>query len=57
MPKAIWPLRIWGIRHIRAMVLCYRINRHYDLWRSAGFIGGWSADEIAYWKDIKDGRA
>ena len=48
-----WPI----IRHIRAMLFCYRCNRHYDAWRSVGFIGGWTAEELAYWKAIKEGRA
>lgn len=57
MPIANPILRLWGIRHIRAAILCYRINRHYDAWIAAGFIGGWTREEIAHWQAIKEGRA
>jgi hypothetical protein len=46
------------IRHIRAMIFCYRCNRHYDIMRQSGFpLGGWSKGEIQHWEDIKEGRA
>lgn len=45
------------IRHIRAAIFCFRCNRHYDAWRSVGFIGGWTAEEIAHWEAIKRGEA
>ena len=57
MPIANSFLRLWGVRHVRAMILCYKINRHYDAWAAAGFIGGWTSEEIAYWQAIKAGRA
>lgn len=26
-PKAAWPLRLWGVRFIRAMILDYRVHK------------------------------
>jgi len=48
--------RIWGISHIRAMIFCYNCNRHYELWRSLGALGGWTEQEHQHWQDIKDGK-
>ena len=56
-PVAPWLLRLPIIRHVRAMVFCYRCNRHYDFYRSIGMLGGWSEGEIAYWTAIKRGKA
>lgn len=55
--KAAWPLRLPIIRTIRAMAFCYRVNRHYDFWRSMGMLGGWTRHEIAHWEAIKRGEA
>jgi hypothetical protein len=56
MPSpAPWLLRLPGVRHVRAMVLSFRINRHYDFWRSMGMMGGWTETEIAVWRAIKRG--
>lgn len=53
-----WLKRLPLIRHIRAMIFCYRCNRHYDLMRASGFpLGGWSEGEMRHWQDIKVGRA
>lgn len=54
---APWPLRLPVIRHIRAAVLTWRIERHYDLWRSLGRPGGWTTDEIAWVEAIRRGDA
>ena len=54
---ASWPLRLPVIRSIRAMAFCYRVNAHYDAWRSITGMGGWSKDEIEWWKAIKRGEA
>ena len=35
---AAWPFRLPVIRHIRAIALTHRINRHYAAWRSIGFL-------------------
>lgn len=35
---APWIFRLWGIRHVRAMALTYRINRHYDAWAQLGML-------------------
>jgi hypothetical protein len=36
-PKpAHWILRLWGIRHVRAILITYRINRHYEEWSKLG---------------------
>jgi len=56
-PVAAWPLRLPIIRHIRAMVFCYRCNRHYAFYHSIGMLGGWSDAEIEYWTAIKRGKA
>ena len=56
-PTPPWYKRLPGVRHIRAMWFSYRCNRHYELWRQAGFIGGWSEQEVAYWSAILKGRA
>lgn len=49
--------RLWGIRHIRAALFCYRVNTYYDGWREAGFIAGWTKEEIEHWKAMKEGKA
>jgi len=54
---AQWPLRLPIIREIRAMAFCYRVNRHYDFWRSMGMLGGWTEEEIEHWNSIKRGDA
>lgn len=38
MKPAHWMFRLWGIRHVRAMVHTYRINRHYNAWAKFGFL-------------------
>ena len=43
------------IRHIRAAIFAYRCNRHYEKWRAAGFIGGWTEAEDRHWKAILRG--
>ena len=37
-PAAAWPWRLPIIRHIRAVVANYRINRHYEAWSSIGML-------------------
>jgi hypothetical protein len=50
-------LRLWGIRHIRAIAMTYRINRHYDAWKSAGFlVPGWTEEEHRLVDDIWSGK-
>ncbi len=36
IPKASWPFRLPIIRHVRAMIWMYRINKHYDFWLAQG---------------------
>ncbi len=38
MTPASWPFRLWGIRHIRAVILTYRINKHYEAYLSIGML-------------------
>lgn len=38
MTPAHWIFRLWGVRHVRAMIHAYRVNRHYDAWAMHGFI-------------------
>lgn len=52
-----WPLRLPGVRHVRAALFAYRCNRHYEAWRQVGFFGGWSDEEVAYHQAIQEGRA
>lgn len=33
MNRAAWPLRVWGVRHIRAAYHTYRMERHYADWQ------------------------
>lgn len=35
-PAASWPLRLPVIRHVRAFLAQWRINRHYEFWASYG---------------------
>lgn len=35
-PKAAWPLRLWGVRFIRAMVLDYRVHKLAGQFAQAG---------------------
>ena len=51
--------RLWGIRHIRAALFCYRCNRHYAFWHQLGWFAvcGWSDAEIEHWEAIKRGDA
>lgn len=45
MEKAAWPFRLWGVRHIRALILTYKINRHYDMWRSMGMLPSYASSD------------
>lgn len=45
----------WGIRYIRALVITFQINRHYDAWASEGFNGGWTEYEIEAVRKIRAG--
>lgn len=33
---AAWPLRLWGIRNVRAFVLAVRADRHARQWKAMG---------------------
>ncbi len=37
-PSAAWPWRLPIIRHIRAVVVNYRLNQHYDMWAQMGML-------------------
>ena len=34
-PNAAWR-RLWGVRHIRYLIVVYRIERHYSFWEGLG---------------------
>ena len=38
MKPAAWPYRLWGVRHIRALILTYRINQHYEAYSQLGML-------------------
>ncbi len=38
MTQANWIFRIWGIRHIRAAIHFRRMESHYAVYRSLGFL-------------------
>lgn len=35
---SFWLLRLWGIRHVIACFLAWRVDRHDNVWRSLGLI-------------------
>lgn len=47
-PRAAWPLRLPVIRHVRAMVLDYRVSRRVEEWASAG-LGTGSMNQRDAW--------
>jgi hypothetical protein len=49
-------LRLWGIRHLRAAILTFKIDRHYDLMAQCGFIPAWSQHEIDVVNRIRAGE-
>lgn len=48
--------RLWGIRHIRAMILTYRINRHYETWASLGMLPVRADEDWAIVDRIRSGE-
>lgn len=56
MKPASWPLRLWGVRHIRAAVLTYKINRHYDAFASIGMLPVNAAADYAVADRIRKGE-
>lgn len=53
---AAWPLRLPIIRHIRAMIATYRVNRHYDMWKRLGFLPTHAASDYAVVDQIRAGK-
>ena len=37
-PPAPWWLRLWGVRHIRALGCAYRVARHQAIWGALGLL-------------------
>lgn len=56
MKPAHWIFRLWGIRHMRAMVHTYRINRHYDAWAKLGFLPTDADKDLEIVERIKRGE-
>lgn len=48
--------KTWGIRHLRALIITYQINRHYASWAVEGFAGGWTEYEIEAVRKIRAGE-
>lgn len=47
MRPAHWIFRLWGIRHVRAVWLTYRINRHYAAWGEVGALPVYAESDYA----------
>lgn len=37
-PQAAWPLRVWGIRHVRAVWNAWMVERHYRAFEELGLV-------------------
>lgn len=46
--KAAWPLRLWGVRHVRAGIASMRVDRRAQAFGKAGIGTGW-ANQYDLW--------
>lgn len=49
--------KLWGIRHIRAAWLVWRIHRHYRAWMEIGWLPVHLESDLDHARDIWKGKA
>lgn len=56
MTQANWIFRIWGIRHIRAAIHFRRMETHYALYQSLGFLPVHMQSDLEIIELIREGK-
>ena len=56
MTPAAWYLRLPIIRHIRFLIVMYRINRHYEMYRMLGMLPVYADEDYEIVQRIRKGE-